>query len=158
PQAYVVAEVLAEEGVTPDALDHLARSVPEAALGDVVLWIEKGMAAERLLGEVERAAGRISDLVASVKHYSHMDQAPDRQPVDLHAGLDSTLTMLGHPIKKLGVHVERRYADDLPAVCAFPGELNQVWTNLLDNAIEAAGEGGRLEVATRREGALACVA
>src|SRR5690606_11777632 len=108
--------------------------------------------------EVERAAGRISDLVASVKHYSHMDQAPDRQPVDLHAGLDSTLTMLGHPIKKLGVHVERRYAADLPAVCAFPGELNQVWTNLLDNAIEAAGEGGRLEVATRREGALACVA
>ncbi|MDX1418408.1 MAG: ATP-binding protein [Rubricoccaceae bacterium] len=158
PHAYMVAEVLADEGVTPKALDHLAETVPEDALGDVVLWIEKGMAAERLLGEVERAAGRISELVASVKQYSHMDQAPDRQPVDLHAGLDSTLTMLGHPIKKAGLHIARRYADDLPEVCAYPGELNQVWTNLLDNAIDAAGEGGRIEIATRREGALACVA
>jgi signal transduction histidine kinase len=158
PHAYVVAEVLAEEGATPDALDHLAESVPAEALGDVVLWIEKGMAAERLLGEIERAAGRISDLVASVKRYSHMDQAPDRQPVDLHAGLDSTLTMLGHPIKKLGLHVARHYAADLPEVCAFPGELNQVWTNLLDNALDAAGEGGHVVITTRREGALACVA
>ena len=157
PHAYVVAEVLAEEGVTPKALTHLAEHVDEAALSDVILWIEKGLAADRLLAEIERAAGRISDLVASVKGYTHRDQAPDRQNTDVHAGLDQTLTMLGHVVRKQSVQVVRDYGDDVPEVCAFPGEINQVWTNLLDNAIDAAGEGGRVEVATRVEGRLVCV-
>lgn len=157
PHAYVVAEVLAEEGATPGALDHLAGTVPEAALGDVVLWIEKGMAVERLVGEIERSAGRISDLVASVKAYSHMDRAAERQSTDVHAGIDQTLTMLGHSIKKKSLSVERAYGDDVPEVCVFPGEINQVWTNLLDNAIDAAPEGGHLRIATRAEGRLVCV-
>ena len=157
PQAYVVAEVLAEEGATPEALDRLAGTVPEAALGDVVLWIEKGMAVDRLVGEIERSAGRISDLVASVKGYSHMDQAGERQSTDVHAGLDQTLTMLGHSVKEKSLSVERAYGDDVPEVCVYPGEINQVWTNLLDNAIDAAPEGGRLGIATRVEGRLVCV-
>ena len=157
PHAYVVAEVLADEGVTTDALTHLAEHVDEAALGDVILWIEKGLASNRLLGEIERAAGRISDLVASVKGYTHRDQSPDRQRVDVHEGLDQTLTMLGHVIRKQSVHVVRQYGDDVPEVSAYPGEINQVWTNLLDNALDAAGEGGRIEIATRVEGALVCV-
>ena len=158
PHAYVVAEVLADEGVTPKALTHLAEHVDESALADVVLWIEKGLAADRLMGEIERAAGRISDLVASVKGYTHRDQAPDRQLTDVHAGIDQTLTMLGHAIRTQSVHVDRQYGDDVPEVCAFPGEINQVWTNLIDNALDAAGEGGTIEIATRVEGALVCVA
>jgi signal transduction histidine kinase len=154
---YVVAEVLAGEGITTKALDELASDVPNEALGDVLLWIEKGMAAERLLGDVERASTRISDLVASIKQYSHMDQSAERQPVDLHAGLDSTLTMLGYPIKKKSVRIELEYADDFPQVPAHPGELNQVWTNLIDNAIDAVDEGGEIRIATRMEGTMACV-
>ena len=157
PQAYVVAEVLADEGVSPDALDRLAEHVPEPALGDVVLWIEKGLAADRLLGEIEGAAGRISDLVAAVKGYTHMDRAPERQRVDVHAGLDQTLTMLGHDVKVKSVHVTRAYGDGVPDVWAFPGEINQVWTNLLDNALDAVGDGGHVEIRTRREGELVCV-
>ena len=157
PHAYMVAEVLADEGVTPKALTHMAEHVHEDALSDVVLWIEKGMAAERLLNEIESAAGRISDLVASIKTYSHMDQAADRQPVDIHHGIDSTLTMLGHSIKKKQARIVRDYADDLPEVCAYPGEINQVWTNLLDNAIDAIDEGGTIRIATRCEGALVCI-
>ncbi|WP_412070281.1 sensor histidine kinase [Rubrivirga sp. IMCC43871] len=158
PHAYMVAEVLAEEGATPSALDQLAAEVPEGAVGDMVLWIEKGMAVERLVGEIERSAGRISELVASVKSYSHMDRAPARQATDLREGIDQTLTMLGHSVRAKNLTVERDYADDLPEVCVFPGEINQVWTNLVDNAIDAADEGGTLAIRTWVEGQLVCVA
>ena len=157
PQAYVVAEVLADEGVGARDLGRLAEHVAADALPDVILWIEKGMAADRLLGEIEGAAGRVSDLVASIKSYTHMDQAPERQFLDLHAGLDQTLVMLGHAIRSKSVQIEQDYAEDLPEVCAYPGEINQVWTNLLDNAIDAVDAGGRVRIASHREGALACV-
>ncbi len=157
PQAYVVAEVLAEEGATPSALDQLAEEVPAAALADVVLWIEKGLAVERLMGEIDRSAERISALVASVKEYSHMDRAPDRQPTDVHAGIEQTLTMLGHSVRKKGLTVARDWGDDVPEVCVYPGEINQVWTNLLDNAIDAAPEGGHVTITSWHEGELVCV-
>ncbi len=154
---FVVAEVLAEEGVTPQALDRLAADIPEAALTDVILWIERGLAAERLLTDVERSSVRISDLVASIKKYSHMDQSAERQAVDVHDGLDSTLTMLGHEIRKKSVRIVQEYANDLPDVAAYPGELNQVWTNLLDNAFDAVEEGGEVKISTRQEGPIVCV-
>jgi len=157
PYAYIVAEVLADEGVAAKNLDALVDLVDAEALPDVILWIEKGMAADRLLGEIEGAAGRISDLVASIKSYTHMDQAPERQWLDLHKGVDQTLVMLGHLIKKKSVHIEQDYAEDLPEVCAYPGEINQVWTNLLDNAIDAVDDGGLVRISTHREGELACV-
>ena len=155
---YLLAEVLAEEGATPSALDTLSGTVPEGALGDVVHWIEKGMAADRLMGEIGRSAERISGLVASIKAYSHMDRAPDRQTTDLHAGIDQTLTMLGHSVRKKGLSVDRQFGEDVPEVCVYPGEINQVWTNLLDNAIDAAPEGGHLTIRSWHEGALVCVA
>ncbi|MEM1057411.1 MAG: ATP-binding protein [Bacteroidota bacterium] len=157
PHAYFVAEVLAEEGATVSALDHLAETIPANALADVVLWIEKGMAVDRLMAEIERSAARISDLVASIKSYSHMDRAPARQSTDVHEGIDQTLVMLGHAIKKKSLSVQRAYGDGVPEVCVYPGEINQVWTNLLDNAIDAAPEGGTLRISSRREGRLVCV-
>ena len=157
PHAYVVAEVLAEEGATPKALGHLADTIPPEALPDVVLWIEKGMAVDRLMSEIERSAERISDLVASIKEYSHMDRAPTRQSTDVHAGIEQTLTMLGHAVKKKSLSVQREWGEDVPEVCVYPGEINQVWTNLLDNAIDAAPEGGTLRLRSWAEGRLVCV-
>ncbi|NBC18300.1 MAG: cyclic nucleotide-binding domain-containing protein [Bacteroidetes bacterium] len=156
-ESWLLAETLAEAGVTADDLDHLARLVPDAAVGPVATWLEASLAKRRLLDGIEDAAARISDLVASVKTYSHMDRAPDKQPTDIHQGLDSTLTMLSHRIRKKAIRVERRYADDLPLVPAHPGELNQVWTNLIDNALDAMGEGGTLTLVTRREGVTVCI-
>ena len=121
----------------------------------MLLWAEATLAADRLLAQIEGAAGRVSDIVAAVKRYTHMDGNPARQPVDVHAGLDSTLTMFAHAVRDRGVEVVRRFSDDVPPVQAYPGEINQVWTNLLDNALDAAA--GRIEIATRREGGMVCV-
>jgi signal transduction histidine kinase len=87
-----------------------------------------------------------------------MDRAPVRQPVDLREGIEQTLTMLGHTVRAKGLTVRIDVAADVPEVPVFPGEINQVWTNLLDNAIDAAAEGGVLEIRAYREGALVCVA
>lgn len=152
-----LAETLVDTGFTPACLDDIAGGVGEAAVPDVLRWVEGGIAADRLLGEIAGAAGRISELVASVKTYSHMDQAPAKQPVAIAAGIDSTVTMLGHAFKKKNVRFVRRLPDDLPHIPAYPGELNQVWTNLLDNALDAVDEGGTVEVHGEVAGVYLCV-
>jgi len=103
-----------------------------------------------VLGEVRDATHRISELVGSVRSYTKMDRA-SAQRVLVTEGLDNTLVMLGHKLGR-GIEVVKEYDADLPQVEAFPGELNQVWTNLIDNAIDAIGEHGRLRVAARADG------
>lgn len=152
-----LAETLVEAGFTAECLEEVAEDVPAGAAPDVLRWIEGSLAAARLLGEIESAAGRISELVASVKTYSHMDQAPVQEPTDVVKGIDSTVTMLGHKFKKRSVQLVRSIPEDLPRIPAYPGELNQVWTNLLDNALDAVEEGGRIEVAAEVSGTYLCV-
>ena len=100
-----------------------------------------------LIAEAQDATRRISDLVSAVKSYSQLDRAAV-QEVRVTDGLESTLMMLGHKLRDAGVAVHRDYADDLPVVQAAPGELNQVWTNLIDNAVDAMGDSGTLTVRT----------
>lgn len=154
---YVLAGALVDAGVTPDALDDLAGRMPAASVPAVVAWLENRLATDRLLLELEDAAGRISELVASVKAYTHMDRGADRRPTDVVAGLDSTVTMLGHKLREKDVHVERAFADDLPQPEAHPGQLNQVWTNLIDNAVDAMAPGGTLRLEAAEEGPYLCV-
>lgn len=137
---WVLAEALAEAGITVDDLDRLAGRLPAETIPDAIAWIEAGLATRQLLAELATAAARISELVGAVKSYSHMDQAPDRQPRDLHRGLDQTLTILGHKLRKSGVQLERRYDRTISEVPLFASEINQVWTNLLDNALDAAAK------------------
>lgn len=154
--AWKIAPTLAEEGLTVDDLERAAaRTVPEA-VGDVVAWMENTLGANRLIAEIHASAGRISELVGSVKSYSHMDRSTEKQVTDLAAGLESTLTMLGHKLRGKSISVEKDIANQTE-VPAYPGELNQVWTNLIDNAIDAMDEEGTLKVSVRVEGAQACV-
>ena len=155
-EPWRLSEVLVESGFVPECLDELAEGVPEDVVPDVLAWIEGSLAADRLLEEIASATGRITELVRAIKGYSHMDRAPEREPTDVAAGMESTLTMLGHELKKKQVHVRRRFSDDLAPVAGYPGELNQVWTNLIDNAVDAVAEGGTLTVGARREGAWVC--
>ena len=103
-----------------------------------------------LLGEVKESTRRISELVAAVRSYSQLDRA-SLQRVDVTDGLDSTLVMLGHKLRD-GVTVVREYGADVPPIEAYAGELNRVWTNLIDNAVDAMDGAGTLRVATRADG------
>ena len=103
----------------------------------VVGWVASRLVAARIARELEDATGRISQLVQSVRQYSYLDQAP-RQEVDVHEGLESTLAILAHKVAERGVEIVREYDHSLPQIEANAPELNQVWTNLIDNAVAAA--------------------
>jgi signal transduction histidine kinase len=141
--SWEVAAVFAAAGVEPDWLQELAEQVGGALLEPAVRWLMYTLETETLMSEIEDATGRISTLVAAVKQYSHMDRAPF-QDLDVTEGLDSTLTLLSHKLG--GIEVIREYADEIPVVPGYVGELNQVWTNLIDNARQAMGGAGTLTV------------
>jgi signal transduction histidine kinase len=151
-EGYQHAGALVEGGLTVADLETVEATVPEEALPDVIAWLEASLAADRLLSEIGGASSRISEIVASVKSYSHMDRAPAPEPTDVREGIDSTLVMMAHEIKTKSIRVARQDDPDLPQIPAQAGELNQVWTNLIDNAIDAMTEGGELRIETARDG------
>src|ERR671911_631004 len=120
-------------------------------LQDILSWLNATTRIDRLLYEIKSSTTRISELVSAVKSYSYMDQAP-LQDVDIHNGLESTLTMLQHKLKEADVTVIRDYDSNLPHINAIGNELNQVWTNLIDNAIEGIGKHGTITIRTKNEG------
>jgi signal transduction histidine kinase len=150
-EAWVLAETYVDSGWTVSDLEALVGAVPKESASDVLAWTESTLAAERLAHDITGASARISDLVGAVKLYSHMDRAQDKQATDLRNGLDSTIVMLGHKIKGKHARIERVFDEALPPVAVYPGEINQVWTNLLDNAIDAVLDGGVIRVEARHE-------
>jgi signal transduction histidine kinase len=152
-EAWELPPPLVAAGVDAAWLERMAAAVPAAALGRAVGLAAVTCEAGSLLDEVSEAARRISALIGAAKQYSQMDRSPLQQ-VDIHDGLESTLTMLKHKLET-GVEVVRDYDRSLPQLPAYAGELNQVWTNLVDNAVDAM-EGmdgrGRLTVRTARDG------
>jgi signal transduction histidine kinase len=138
------APTLAAGGWTPAHLERVAEVFDGPALGPVVAWIASGSEVHALVDEVAMGAHRISEIVKAVKDYSYMDQAPVQQ-VDVTVGLDNTLVIL-RPKLKSGIEIERDYEPGLPAIEALGSELNQVWTNILDNAIDAMGGHGRIRI------------
>ena len=149
-EGWEISPTLAGAGLDTVWLEGLAERMPEEALGGVLGWLRATMAGGELLREIEGGSARISELVGAIKTYTHMDKAASKK-VDVHEGLNSTLIMLGHKLKKGDVEVVRDYEKDLPHVCGHAGELNQVWTNLLDNAIDAVDGRGRITVRTASE-------
>jgi signal transduction histidine kinase len=119
------------------------------ALSAVLAWLEATLTIQGLSEEVEHGTRRISALVKAVKEYTYMDQAP-LQEIDIHEGLESTLIIFDHKLKH-GIVVTREYDRSLPRICAYGSELNQVWTNLLDNAIDALQGQGQIWVRTASE-------
>jgi signal transduction histidine kinase len=150
-EAWELCSVLVGAGLDTDWLEELTDHISdESALGDLISWLASEINVDALLREIQQASSRISELVVAVKSYSHMDKA-SRREADVHAGLDNTLVMLGYKLKKGNVRVTREYEENLPPVCAHGSELNHVWTNLLDNAIDAVEGNGNIKVRTARE-------
>jgi len=138
-------------GLDADCARGVADAVAPEVAADALAWVAAGARAESLAREVAEATGRMAELVRAIKEYTYMDQAPE-QDVDVHRGLDTTLKVLGHKLKKGDVRVVREYADDLPRIHAYGSELNQVWTNLLDNAIDALDGHGEIRIRTSSDG------
>jgi signal transduction histidine kinase len=144
-----LASGLVEAGADRAALEKLGAQYRDGVLSHILARLVAAVGAERLTREIEASTGRISELVRAIKEYTYMDQAPE-QEVDVHRGIESTLTMLKFRLKR-GVEVKRQFDTDLPRVFARGSELNQVWTNLIDNAIDAMGGKGQLIIRTSRE-------
>jgi signal transduction histidine kinase len=149
PDAWGIASQLVSGGIDTAWCDRAQEALGDSALTPGLEWVSATMSSKALLTELQDAVRRISDLVAAVRAYSQMDRA-SAQRVDVRDGLESTVTMLGHKLKG-GVSVIREYAD-LPEIEAYAGELNQVWTNLIDNAVDAMDGQGTLTLRTRAEG------
>ncbi|HWV58193.1 MAG TPA: ATP-binding protein, partial [Longimicrobiales bacterium] len=150
-QAWSCAETYVAAGVTPEALESLEDVVPVDARGEALAWLESAIAAAALVRDVENATARIVEIVGAIKSYANMDRAQERVEADVHEGIDSTLAVLGHKLRDARIEVEREYAPDLPRIPAYVAELNQVWSNLFDNAIHALAGGGRIRVRTAVE-------
>jgi signal transduction histidine kinase len=147
---WKLAPTLVAEGLDLDWLERTAQMVGPVALAPTLQWITSSLAVTSLLDQLGEATTRISDLVRAVKEYVYMDSAPV-QEIDLRQGLDNALVMLGYKLKQ-GVEVVREYDPALPHIEAYGSQLNQVWLNLLDNAIDAMGGSGTIRIRTAQDG------
>lgn len=145
-----MAHTLVEAGVDEAALERLRGEVGAESFGDVLARVEAQIQTAKLVCDIGTSTSRISELVGAIKEYTYMDTAPVGD-VDVHKGLDNTLVILKHKLKRKNITVVREYAEDVPRLKAHGSQLNQMWTNLIDNAVDAMPDGGRLRVRTRRE-------
>jgi signal transduction histidine kinase len=152
-EPWKIAAPLAEANADPQKMDALRATIGDDIIGDALRRVASVVTIFGLIHEIDNSTRRISELVGAIKRYSYMDQA-SMQEVNLRDDLENTLKIFGHWLKK-GITVKREYDEDAPRICAYGSELNQVWTNLIDNAIDAMNGSGELRIATSRE--LDCV-
>ena len=151
-QAEDLADTYVEFDFTEDNLDDIADILQEDALGPVLRWARRVLSMEKIVAEIKESSDRIAGLVSSVKAYTHMDQAAAVDARPIHEGVKSTLMMLKHKLKQKQITVEKDIDWDAPPVEIYPGEMNQVWTNIIDNAIDAMpAAGGHLQIRTYRK-------
>jgi signal transduction histidine kinase len=147
-EGWKLSEAFVRAQIDGPWLEKLVAQLPPEAHSIALSWLEARITLKSLLGEVENSTTRIAELVKAIKSYSYMDQSP-MQEIDIHEGLESTLTMMCHKLK--GVTLSREYDCTLPKIMAYGSELNQVWTNLIDNAIFAVNGTGRICIGTYRD-------
>jgi signal transduction histidine kinase len=147
-----LAAPLAETDVTIALLDQLAAAVTGEQLRVSIRWVAAGCTVRGLARDIERAASRVHELVSAVKGFTYMDRAASPEPVDLAKGLGDTLAVMAAKARAKSASLTVDVPTDLPRVLGFGGELNQVWANLVDNALDAVPDGGRVTVTARAEG------
>jgi signal transduction histidine kinase len=150
PAAWRLAEPLAAAGLDPDWLGRL-HDLAGPATPAAIRWVVASLSAQRLVSDLRESTERMSSLIGAVKAYAYMDRG-GLVEADVHEGLETTLTVLSHKLKHTQIQIERDYDRTLPPLTIYGSELNQVWTNLLDNAIDALGERGTITLRTRRDG------
>jgi signal transduction histidine kinase len=146
---WELAMALVDAGCTKDILEDVAKEVPADLLGYVLTRLSASFTITRLVDEISSSTGKISDLVRAIKEYTYMDQMPV-QDIDIHQGIENTLIMLRHRLKH-GIEVVREYDRTIPKVTVRGGELNQIWTNLIGNAIDSLNGKGKLRIRTSQD-------
>jgi signal transduction histidine kinase len=154
-EPWKIAEPLAAAGLDQAWLDRVAELAGPATDG-ALRWVAASLSADGLVAELKESTARMSALVGAVKSYAYLDRG-ELVEIDIHEGLETTLMILGHKLKRTTITVTRHYDRSLPKLTVRGSELNQVWTNLLDNAIDALGKTGTIEITTRRDGSCAIV-
>lgn len=150
---YDLAENLIEFGFNCEDLEKIYITTGPSHFPPIIKWIDDNLSTEKMVMEIEDASSRIASLVNSVKNFTHMDQTPDKVKTDIHSGIDNTLIMLNHKVKKNQVKIDKDYDEGLENPKIIVSQMNQVWTNLIDNAIDAM-EGVTnpvLQISTRQE-------
>jgi signal transduction histidine kinase len=148
-ESWKLAQPLSCGMVDAEFIDEVARRAGPAT-GPAIEWIAASLSARELANDLAESTKRMSDLVGAVKRYAYMDRG-ELVEIDLRDGLETTLTILGHKLKHTSIEVVRDYDESIPRFPAFGAELNQVWTNLLDNAIDALGQTGTITLTTRAD-------
>jgi signal transduction histidine kinase len=148
-----MAENFVEFGFTVDVLQEVKSHIPQGHLAPILSWINNNFTTERMVADMQDASKRIGDLISSVKNFTHMDRGGDREFVDIRTGIRNTIVLLNHKIKKVNVELVEDFDEEVPQINAMVGELNQVWTNLIDNATDALENqrDAKLTISTRRD-------
>lgn len=142
------AEAFAEAGFSNEDLESIHKDSGKEAFIQILRWLENLLSSQRIIKDLEEASTRISNLVGAIKSHVHMDQTNDLQPTNVHNDIENTLTLLGYKLREKNIIVRKKYCSDLVDIPAYVGELNQVWTNLIDNAIYAVDKNGELTIET----------
>lgn len=148
PEDRTIAETFSEFGFTTTDLENIRKNITKEAFIHMLRWLENLLVSDRLIKDLEDASSRISNLVGAIKSHVHMDRTNDVQRTDLHLDIENTLTLMGYKIRDKNITVRKEYCSDMTMVDAYIGELNQVWTNLIDNAIDALEKNGELTITT----------
>ncbi len=151
PNKADVAETFSEFGFSTEELKALAGSIEKDAFVSVVEWLDNLLSSHKIIKDLDEASSRISNLVGAIKSHVHMDQTNEMQPSDIHKDIENTLTLLGYKLREKNITVRKLFYENLPHIPVYIGELNQVWTNLIDNAIFAVPKGGDIVIETSRD-------
>ena len=144
----IAGETFAEAGIKGKDLESIRNEVGKEAFIQVLQWAENLLISQRILKDLEESSMRISNLVGAIKSHVHMDQTNELQTTDIHHDIENTLTLMGYKLREKNISVRKLFRDDLPEVPVYVGEMNQVWTNIIDNAIYALPKNGELVIET----------
>lgn len=143
-----MAETFVEADLSPEDLEKITQDVPDEALQNILDWLENLLSSGQIIKDLDNASDRITLLVGAIKSHVRMDRSGDMQKTNVHEDLENTLILLGYKIRDKSIHLKKVFCDDMTDVEAYIGELNQVWTNLIDNAIYAVSQNGEIMIET----------
>jgi signal transduction histidine kinase len=143
-----IAETFAEAGFSDEELESIRNDSGKEQLVPLLHWLENLVSSQRIIKDLEEASTRISTLVSAIKSHVHMDRTNELQPTNIHKDIDNTITLLGYKLREKNITLKKSFCKDLVDIPAYIGELNQVWTNLIDNAIYAVDKNGELTIET----------